>query len=134
MSYLKYLFFILKEDFFFFKKKEKLIKNLLLASSPECVDVGRQGWRGGTVPALSNQLSGALLAGGQGVGRGGAAPQGRRLAWAGTGWAECWHRPNKLEGVPSHGLPPGNGGAAPKLGRLINWYLSPSFPAPHLRL
>lgn len=41
MSYLKYLFFILKE-YLFFKRKNELIKNPLLSSLLECIDMGGQ--------------------------------------------------------------------------------------------
>lgn len=88
MSYLKYLFFILKEYFFFFKKKEKLIKNLLLASSPDCTDVGETGAGGiGTFSVFDTQSSGVLLYKGQGGGGGGTSTgQGCWHGW--VGWAE----------------------------------------------
>lgn len=39
MSYLKYLFFILKE-YLFLKRKNELIKNPLLSSLLKCIDMG----------------------------------------------------------------------------------------------
>ena len=95
MSYLKYLFFILKE-YFFKKKKEKLIKNLLLASFPDCIHVGRWGWRGrdrlcpgrtagwgSARPGAGGWEEGVLPPGkGAGMGEGGV---GRTLAQAGQG-------------------------------------------------